>query len=307
MSFLSRQMNRVAADRAFHAWRRRLKVAHVETRLMRERLNCPVCEQSAPMLFSRPYASAEFQAFRFADGLAAALEGKNYEIRHCSGCDLCFQTWVMEAKELALWYSPALGQELYQKEIARRKLNWFAHLIEEILVFRQLSPAAVPVVLDFGCNWGKWASAALALGCEVYGVDVNRAPAEFCASRGIKILSLPQAAQLRFDFINVDQVAEHLSDPLAVICQLADALKRGGFLKLSTPGNPRMRRDLARAQVDGNNAILNPRRLDPLMPLEHVNLFSARALKLLGHKAGLRHYRLPLLKCLGAAQLWNMP
>ena len=43
------------------------------------------------------------------------------------------------------------------------------------------------------------------------------------------------------------------------------------------------------------------------MPLEHVNLFSARALKLLGHKAGLRHYRLPLLKCLGAAQLWNMP
>ena len=259
------------------------------------------------MLFSRPYASAEFQAFRFADGLAAALEGKNYEIRHCSGCDLCFQTWVMEAKELALWYSPALGQEFFQKEIARQKLHWFAHLIEEILIFRQLSPAAVPVVLDFGCNWGKWASAALALGCEVYGVDVNRAAAEFCASRGIKMLSLPQAARLRFDFINVDQVAEHLSDPLAVICQLADALKPGGFLKLSTPGNPRMRRDLARAQVDGNNAILNPRRLDPLMPLEHVNLFSARALKLLGHKAGLRHYRLPLLKCLGAAQLWNMP
>ena len=92
-----------------------------------------------------------------------------------------------------------------------------------------------------------------------------------------------------------------------MISQLSDALKPGGFLKLSTPGDPRIRRDLARAQVDGNNAILNPRRLDPLMPLEHVNLFSARALKLLGHKAGLRHYRLPLLKCLGAAQLWNMP
>src|SRR6266545_904270 len=99
---------------------------------MRERLNCPVCEQSAKVLFSRPYSLPEFRPFRFADGLIAALAGKNYEIRHCSDCDFCFQTWVMEENELAKWYSPAIGPEFFQRENARQKLHWFAHLIEEI-------------------------------------------------------------------------------------------------------------------------------------------------------------------------------
>lgn len=241
-------------------------------------------------------------------GNAGELVGdKPYEIRFCSGSGLYFQTWVLEDRELGGWYSQSEGDEYIQREIARQKLHWFAHMTEEILVFRQLCQNATPRVLDFGCNWGKWASMALAHGCDVYAVEVNRTAANFCSRRGIKIVSFADLDRLQFDFINVDQVAEHLSEPMAVISKLAERLNPGGFLKLSTPDNTELPRLLEAAQSLGGNEVINAHTLDALAPLEHVNLFSADSLRLLGKCCGLQPVRLPFFKWMGAGQLWNLP
>ncbi|MBI2949787.1 MAG: class I SAM-dependent methyltransferase [Verrucomicrobia bacterium] len=274
---------------------------------MIQRTTCPITGQPASIIFSRPYSRAEFQPLIARGKLAELVADKHYEIRHCAASGLHFQTWVMEDGELAGWYSPPTGDEFFQSEIAKQRLHWFAHMTEEILVFRQLCPEKWPAVLDFGCNWGKWGSVALAHGCDVFAVEVNRSAAEYCARRGIKIIAFDQLDELRFDFINVDQVMEHLSEPLSVAQKLAACLKPGGFLKMSTPDNPRLPRILAAAQRTGDNGVLNAKTLDSLAPLEHVNLFTRAALESLGQKAGLRVYRLPLIKWLGAGQLWNVP
>jgi SAM-dependent methyltransferase len=274
---------------------------------MMERAQCPICGQPAEVIFSRPYQLPKLQTLIAGSPLAGSLSDKPYEVRYCSATDLYFQTWVMEEKELAGWYSPPVGDDFFMEEIGKQKLHWFGHMVTEILVFRQLCPEKVPVVLDFGCNWGKWASAALALGCEVFGVDVNQAAAGFCARRGVKIVSQEQLSQLRFDFINVDQVIEHLSEPLSVVRQLAGCLKPDGYIKLSTPGNPRLPGILRASQRSGDDAVLNARTLDSLLPLEHVNLFSRRSLVRLGELLDLQEHRQPLMKWLGAGQLWNIP
>ncbi len=239
--------------------------------------------------------------------LAAQLADKDYEIRHCAASDLYFQTWVMEEHELAGWYSPPAGDDFFAGEIAKQELHWFAHMTEEILVMRQMCHQPRPAVLDFGCNWGKWASMALAHGCDVYAVEVNRAAADFCARRGIKIVGMDQLKELRFDFINVDQVVEHLSEPRPIVEKLAGCLKPGGFLKLGTPDNPRLPCLLTAAQRTGDNRVLNSRTLDSLAPLEHVNLFNHASLRLLGERVGLCEVRLPFFKWMGAGQLWNLP
>ena len=274
---------------------------------MIQRTTCPITGQAAPIIFSRPFRLPEFQPMTARGNLASLVTDKDYEVRYCAASGLYFQTWVMEDHELTGWYSPPAGDDLFMGEIAKQKLHWFAHMTEEILVFRQLCPAKVPAVLDFGCNWGKWASMALAHGCDVYAVEVNRAAAEFCARRGIKIVALDQLKDLRFDFINADQVMEHLSEPLPVAQELAARLKPGGFLKMSTPDNPRLPRLLAAAQRTGDNHVLNAQTLDSLAPLEHVNLFTRAALEALGRNAGLQGFRLPLIQWLGAGQLWNVP
>ncbi len=274
---------------------------------MIQRLRCPICQQSTQTIFSRPFHLPQLQRMIARSGLADLLVERSYDVRACRACDSYFQSWVMEENELANWYSPPADDSVFLQAIAKQKLHWFAHMIEEILVFRQLCPERAPAVLDFGCNWGKWASAALALGCNVYGVDVNRAAAGFCAQRGIKMIGFDQLGRSQFDFINVDQVLEHLSDPRSVTRQLAACLKPGAFIKMSTPGNARLPKTLEAAQHSGNDAVLNERTIDSLFPLEHVNLFSRRGLLNLGEKVGLQPFRLPLIKWLGAGQLWNIP
>jgi SAM-dependent methyltransferase len=274
---------------------------------MLERTHCPICQQPAPVLFSRPYSHPALQCLVGTRVPVGMLEGKDYEIRRCGASDLCFQTWVMEDTELAGWYSAARNPESFLQEAGRQRLHWFAHVTEEILVMRQLVPSPRPVVLDFGCNWGKWATMALAHGCDVFAVDVNRDAAAFCASRGIQILDYGGLAGRGFDFINVDQVVEHLSEPGKVVQHLAASLKPGGFLKLSTPDNPRLPDSLRHAETVGDDSVLNAATLDSLLPMEHVNLFTATSLRSLAAVPGLEPVRLPFWKWVGAGQLWNLP
>ena len=53
--------------------------------------------------------------------------------------------------------------------------------------------------------------------------------------------------------------------------------------------------------------MLDPRTIDSLCPLEHVNLFNHVSLRSLGEHAGLRKVQLPFFKWMGAGQLWNLP
>jgi SAM-dependent methyltransferase len=249
----------------------------------------------------------QFESMIARGQLPALVAEKDYEIRFCPASGLYFQTWVMEDRELTDWYTLSGESGGFADEIAQQKLHWFSHMTEEILVFRQLCPKPRPMVLDFGCYWGKWASMALAHGCDVYAVEVNRAAADFCAGRGIKIISFEEMAEHRFDFINVDQVMEHLSSPLAVAQKLAECLHPGGFLKMGTPDKPHLPRLLRAAQGRGDDSVLNARTLYALAPLEHVNLFNRGSLEYLGRAVGLEPCRLPFFKWMGAGQLWNMP
>lgn len=272
---------------------------------MIQRQKCPISDHPAEVIFSRPYVLPELRPFAERSRLDRKLEELDYEIRFCHESGLYFQTWVLDDSELAGLYSPAVDEQFFVAEIAKEKLHCFAHVTEEILVMRQLIVTKVPVVLDFGCYWGKWGSMALAHGCQVYGFDVNGRAAAFCAARGIKMISFDEIESLRFDFINVEQVMEHLSDPLPVAKRLAAALKPGGYMKLATPEDRALPRLLRSAQRRGDNAVLNTKTLQSLTPLEHVNLFNHGALRFLGQRAGLRAVLLPLLKWMGAGQLWN--
>jgi len=274
---------------------------------MVKREHCPITNRHSEVVFARPYSSPALRRMVDRGNFQTILSDKLYEVRYCAESDLHFQTWVMEQQELGDWYSAPPDDARFMAEIGKQKIHWFAHQTEEILVLRQMCPANMPVALDFGCKWGKWASMALAHGCDVYGVDVNPAAAAFCAQRGIKMVDGEQLEDLRFDVINCDQVMEHVSDPLGLVNLFSGCLKPGGFLKLSTPDNPRLPHLLSGAQRRGDESVLDPVILDSLYPLEHVNLFSRAALDCLAERAGLVPCRLPLFKWLGAGQLWNLP
>lgn len=274
---------------------------------MIQRTQCPICKRAANPIFARPYSIPRLQNMVRASGLGDRIANSTYEIRECSPCQLHFQTLVMSDSELESWYSPPKDDAAFLKEIGEQRLHWFAHQTEEILVLRQVCGSRVPRVLDFGCNWGKWSSMALAHGCEVFAVDVNRDAARFCASRGIRMISMQDVVSLQFDFINVDQVMEHLTAPLEIAQALVRALKPGGLMKLSTPCNKQLPVRLARSTHSGDDSLLDEKTLDSLFPLMHVNLFTPHALRALARAADLEEFKQPLWTWLGAGQLWNVP
>lgn len=96
-------------------------------------------------------------------------------------------------------------------------------------------------LLDLGCDDGKY---SLKWGKRVgtnsiYGIDINKDPAEKAAERGIKVkvCDLNYKFPFRstfFDVVVADQVIEHLWDLDNFVSEIKRVLKRGGYLVIST-------------------------------------------------------------------------
>lgn len=269
------------------------------------RQECPICSRTAPVILRLPYADPRFEALLNNKPALSRIEDKAYELRECAECDLLFQTWMLVGADAELIYtSDRLDDN--PASIGKQPLHALAHNAEEVLVVRQVFPKRIPRVLDYGCGWGKFASMALAYGCDVYGYEVNTGFAQFCASRGIKMIGRDEIAHHEFDFINVDQVLEHVADPRETLQMLANSLARDGLIKISVPGSPTLRKIIADSH--GNpDPVVRKSCIKPLFPLIHVNLFSPRSLRALATSVGMEPYRPPFFTWLGAGQMWNMP
>lgn len=272
---------------------------------MLERTRCPISEKEAPVIFERPFNQTEIENL-VPVNLRETVLDKTFKIRYSRDYDFYFQSWVLEEEELKQLYHTSKECD-FKQNIANQKLHSFAHQTEEILVFRQLCQAKTPRVLDFGCSWGKWSSMALAHGCQVFGYDVDITAQEFCSKRGIQMLQWEELQNYDYDFINCDQVFEHVANPLQLIHHLSQYLSPKGFIKISTPQDKVLPNFLKKIELTRVDHDLNATTLDALYPLIHINLFSRKGLIKLGEKAYLKPYKLPLAKWLGAGQLWNLP
>jgi SAM-dependent methyltransferase len=96
----------------------------------------------------------------------------------------------------------------------------------------------------------------------------------------VSVLSLEELPDETFDFVNSEQVFEHLVDPRETLRRLARSLKPGGWLKIAVPDGSGIADRLQ--QPDWTSRALNP-----VAPLEHLNAFDQEALTELGRQASL--------------------
>jgi hypothetical protein len=91
----------------------------------------------------------------------------------------------------------------------------------------------------------------------------------------------------RFDFINAEQVFEHIPSPCETLQQLAEHLNSGGVIHIAVPNGAGIERKLARPDWKPTG--------DAVLPLEHINCFTRRTLIRLGETVGLRVVAPPLV------------
>lgn len=233
---------------------------------------CPICGRSVCDSFLSLYDDRYGYAGSF-DLLACGECG--HKFLDCSFGDA-------ELEELYSRYYPraALSSASYRPH---RQVNGFLSWLngERRSAYRHV-PAGVRV-LDIGCGFCETLGYHEARGCEAYGVeaDVNvQAVAKeqgFKVHQGVFDPSLYPAGY--FDCVTMDQVIEHVSDPLATLAGIAMVLKPGGRAILSTP------------DAAGWGGRLFGRRWINWHAPYHQHFFSARSMARAAEASGLRLIR----------------
>jgi 2-polyprenyl-3-methyl-5-hydroxy-6-metoxy-1,4-benzoquinol methylase len=164
-----------------------------------------------------------------------------WPLRRCGQCGHRTLGADMDAVRLTELYTrfyprSSFDVEAWSPPVERSAfLTWWGGL--KASAFRWV-PRAVRV-LDIGCGFGESLGYHRARGCDAHGVEADRNILRVAERHGLNVkVGLFDATSYHpatFDVVTLDQVIEHVTDPLAVLRGVHDVLKPGGTLVLSTP------------------------------------------------------------------------
>jgi 2-polyprenyl-3-methyl-5-hydroxy-6-metoxy-1,4-benzoquinol methylase len=229
-------------------------------------------------LFYSPHGGVEYQY----------LEDSYYILNECNDCGLIYQKWIPKDSLARCiyeqWIDPAKMLELHKKY----NIRYFIRLAHEIVEVIQ-SFGAIPSrlqFLDFGMGLGDWCCLAQGFGCDVYGTELSQPRIEYAQASGIKVITWEEIPNYRFDFINTEQVIEHLPKPIETLVHLKRALKPGGMIKISVPNGWDIKK---RLRIGNWTAPKGSRySLNPIAPLEHINCFNHEVIVKMASGIGLK-------------------
>jgi len=160
---------------------------------------------------------------------------EGYEIVRCAACGFRYVEPTPSAEELSDYYQHYKASPNYAKKTARKTQRARRRLK------RYIGRAPGRRFIDVGCNIGTAVKAAVDLGLDAYGIDIDEAAIATARTQVPEghfhagpIESLPDAWG-QFDFVYSSEVIEHLPDPHAYFNALTARMGPGGLLYLTTP------------------------------------------------------------------------
>ena len=163
----------------------------------------------------------------------------------CTGCGLIHSDPIPTKKELKNFYekdyrlnykSVSEPQLRHTIRYAKDSLNFLI----ELLNFCKFNDFNQRNFLDIGAGSGEILYYAKRLGFMTKGVEPNKGYALFCKDKlNLNVInSVFEEAELENDFydvLNLNQVLEHMPDPLDVLNKIKTFLKEDGILALTVP------------------------------------------------------------------------
>ncbi|WP_121357803.1 class I SAM-dependent methyltransferase [Flavisolibacter nicotianae] len=266
------------------------------------RTNCPCCHAGSfrtlyeSVLDSSPIKDYLNDFYSPQGGVEFAyLKDAVYRLCECTSCQAIFQQEIpndtLLEKLYEEWLDPQLALLRHQKQDGLAYHRQHAEEIMQVIALLGKPPAQLHF-LDFGMGWGQWALMAKAFGCTAYGTELSRERIAHARANGIHVITWEQLPRPQFDFINTEQVFEHLAAPLDTLRYISRGLKPGGLLKISVPTAHNIKRRLA--HMDWKTPKGTRLSLNPVAPLEHINFFRRKSLLCMAEAAGMKEVTIPL-------------
>ena len=164
-------------------------------------------------------------------------------VYQCRECGHVFVAGTLTPEQLADMYNnyyPRANCDVDGYEPYKEKKGFLYWLDgEEWHAYRHV-PENVRV-LDIGCGFCETLGYHKARGCEVYGVEADENARKIAERYGFNVqIGLFDPSQYEpefFDYVTMDEVLEHLVDPLKTLREVHSILKPGGVLVANAP-NP---------------------------------------------------------------------
>ena len=193
-------------------------------------VKCPIC-----------YGQKTRKAFELYDD-RFGFPGK-FTVFKCKGCNHLFLIGEFSDEILKMFYTeyyPRSTFDLKQYRPAKEVKGFKSWLNGESRSAYSWVPENVRV-LDIGCGFGESLGYHKARGSDVYGVEADENIRRIADKFGFKVHAGLFASDLYeenfFDYVTMDQVIEHVTDPVSTMKSIAKVLKQRGAVVLSTPNS----------------------------------------------------------------------
>jgi SAM-dependent methyltransferase len=192
---------------------------------------CPVCRGGTEIVFRGLYDDR----YGYPD---------SFDLHRCRMCGHQHLAAHFTAEELGELYTRYYPRGTFDIEsfTAEEERHGFTGWLwgERASAFRHV-PRNVRV-LDIGCGLGRTLAYHKSRGCEAFGMEADGNVQAVARRYGLDIrqgiFDGTQFDSEFFDYVTLDQVAEHVTDPHALLRGVARVLKPGGKVIITTP-NPR--------------------------------------------------------------------
>ena len=286
----------------------------MDKNLFDRRIQCPICSSKKfTNIYHCKFSDKEIKTYlinAYGHGETISiqhLENYKYSLIQCGDCDLIFQEYIPQSNFMVELYDSWIDPKQALRQQRNYKISYYSLYSQDILqILAYLDkPPATLKVLDFGMGWGRWALMAKAFGCEVYGVELSEQRINYAKANGIKPISWNDIPNYKFDFINTDQVFEHLSKPVDVLDQLRQSLQPNGIIKICVPNSFGIRYRLMHMDWTAPKGSLKS--LNPVAPLEHINCFYRKSMLSLAQRLDLSEVKIPISIQYQYMTVWDSP
>lgn len=249
-----------------------------------DRNTCPLCNtEDGRLLTELPLDRGPVYDFlnRVYSGRLADVfsQTQKFALYQCPHCDFAWQRWILDEAGMNLLYDRWIDPSESRQKNRTHPASYYLPLFRDVLWVTTFFPGKKPFqirTLDFGMGWGGWTRIAMAMGLDAWGSELSQSRIENAKAMGIPLFNDFTQGSEQFDYINTEQVLEHIPDIHTVMNLLYRQMKRGGILRFSVPP---VRKELS---------LIRKKQWQPgheaFHPLEHINGFTWKSIKYLADR-----------------------
>ena len=200
----------------------------------------------------------------------------NFRIQFCKECEFYFNSNVLNDEGMSLLYNEWLDQTKLSTYYScmSPNINEKCRLdIMEKYFKKKIN------VLDFGAGYGNFLKLAKANKFNLFAFDLSINKNVYLENElGVKLIGDLMKYKNYFHLFNLNQVLEHIADPLNLVIDLKNCLTEDGILFISTPNCINTGQLLRENKFDD-------KLWEQLTPFQHINAFNNKSLRLIGKNA----------------------